>query len=99
MEEIKRIRIDEGTLGYLMALRSEREGLRVLNCQLIRAGDNKGEGYGRFMAEYKTACLTWDTAYMELVKDLAGDCVGPGYGSEISFLTGEIILYRKGDKG
>lgn len=96
MKEIKRLKIDEGTLGYLLCLHSEREGLRVLNCQLVRAGDNQGEAYERYLAEYKNACVTWDVAYQELVKELAGDSIGPGYSSEISFLTGELVVYEGG---
>lgn len=98
MKELRRIKIDEGTMGYLLCLHSEREGLRVLNCQLIRAGDNRGEGYERYLAQYKDACTAWDVAYQELVKELAGDWVGPGYASEISFLTGELVVYEGGEK-
>ena len=98
MKELERIRIDEGILGYLLSLHSEREGLRVLNCQLIRAGDNQGEGYERYLAQYKAACTAWDVAYQELAKELAGDRVGPGYTSEISFLTGELVIYEGGER-
>lgn len=94
-EEIKRIAIDEGVLGYLHALNSERDGLRVLNCQIVRSGDGAGALYERFLKEYKDACVRWQIAYSELVQELAPDCLGPGYATEISFLTGELIVYRE----
>lgn len=93
-KELKRISIDEGVLGYLQALHAEMEGLRVLNCQIVRSGDNAGEHYGRFLEDYREAYRTFRCAYDQLVQELAPDCLGPGYATEISFLTGELIVYE-----
>lgn len=95
--EIQRFPIHDDLLGYLMQLFTEREALRALNCQLIRAGDTDTESYTRFLQEYKDACLAWNIAYDELVKGVTTEMVGPNYKSEISFLTAELIFYKKED--
>lgn len=97
MKEIKRIRIDEGTLGYLMALHFEMDGLRVLNAQLIRSEDNQGEAYQRYMAEYKAARTAWGMAFHETVKVLVpGDGLNCTY--KIDFITGELVVLQRGER-
>lgn len=98
MKEVKRIRIDEGALGYLMALHFEMDGLRVLNAQLIRSGDNQGETYQRYLAEYKAARTAWGMAFHETVKALEpGGGLNDTY--KIDFITGELVVLQRGESG
>lgn len=95
MEEIKRVKLPEELAAYLQMLYYEREGLRVLNAQLIRSGDNAGPGYEHFLEEYRRACAAFGAAY-----DLAAGAhiprlPGGEWVSEVNFLTGELIARRR----
>ncbi len=98
MKELKRVRIDEGTIGYLLALHFERDGLRALNAQLIRSGDNQGEAYERYLKEYKDASAAWGTAFHEIIRELS-PVSGPGYTFQIDFVTGELVILRREEVG
>lgn len=98
MKELNRVRIDEGTLDYLLALHFERDGLRALNAQLIRSGDNQGEAYERYLSEYKAAFAAWGIAFHETVRRLS-PVSGPGYTFQIDFITGELVTFQRGQAG
>lgn len=96
MEEIKRVKLPEELSAYLQMLFYEREGLRVLNAQLIRSGDNAGPGYEHFLEEYRRACAAFGAAYDLAAKEFIPDLLGREWASEVSFRTGEFIVYRRG---
>ena len=94
MKERLRIPIDEGVLSWIQSKCYIRDGLRVLNCQLIHSGA-EGPLYERYIAEYLEACAEYQAAYDELVKCVAPEYTGPGFASELSFLTGELVIYEE----
>lgn len=95
MEEIARVKLPEELSAYLQMLFYEREGLRVLNQQLIRSGDNAGAGYERFLEEYRRACAAFGAAYDLAAREYIPHLLGREWVSEVSFLTGELIVYRR----
>lgn len=92
MKELFRVPVDEGVCTYLQMLVYTMEGLRVLNCQIIRSGKADNAIYTDFLGRYQDAFATYNVAFDELCRELAPHHLAPKYRRELSFLTGELIV-------
>lgn len=93
MKEICRVLIPEDVCDYIRVLVYEVEGLRVLNCQIIRSGSDFDKStYTKFLADYKEATNKMNIGFDELYKEFIPEYLDIVYHKQVSFLTSEIVV-------
>ena len=94
-EEKARIPVPEGVCYYVRSLYYDRDGLRLLNTHMART-----EGYDKarrreYLKRYMETNREYMTAFDEMCKEYAGAYLGGGFEFELSFLTEEIVVWRR----
>lgn len=97
MKEITRIVLPEEIVTYLQMLIYERDGLKLLNCQIIQNDtmDNlvSNERYQDYLKQYKESCISFQIAFNEVIKEYVPiEYQTKDYNVDVSFISEELIV-------
>lgn len=80
--------------AYLEMLSYEVEGLKVLNCQIIKSGKPDTAHYRELFDRYLDRTKEYRVAFNEIVKaSVPAEYLAGGYKYEVNFMTVEILIY------
>lgn len=95
MSEVKRIRLEDTTVEYIQMLAYEADGLRVLNCQILKSGGANTAQYRQFQTDYLERYKEYQVALQEVMREAAPEYTGPQWTFNINYLSGELIVSTK----
>ncbi len=96
-EVVARIPVPDGVCYYVRMLYYDRDGLRVLVTHLSRTDGCTREKCRETVERYVEVNREYMMAFHEMCAEYASEYLGGMYELELSFLTEEIVVWRRAE--